>query len=83
MPRKTYNTKSDFDADYDIGVEPEGHPNTRPKIRMGYARASMMPFATNRAAKLVELFAWPLNTKILIVGAGYGFTAEVLETVHG
>ena len=42
-----------------------------------------MPYAINRAAKLVELFAWPLNTKILIVGAGYGWTAEVLETQYG
>lgn len=43
----------------------------------------MLPYAQHRAAKLVELFAWPVDTNILIVGAGYGWTAEVLETVYG
>jgi hypothetical protein len=50
---------------------------------MGYSRAAFYPWAVVRAAKLVELFAWPLTTKILIVGAGYGWLAEELETTHG
>jgi hypothetical protein len=31
----------------------------------------------------VNIFAWPTNTIILIVGAGYAWTAEALETNHG
>jgi hypothetical protein len=83
MPRKAYNNKSDFDADYSIGAEPEGHPNTRSEIRLNYNRATILPICQNRAEKLVEIFAWPLSTKILIVGAGYAWTAEVLESVYG
>jgi len=83
MPRKTYNSKADFDADYDIGAERDGRPNTRPQIRLNYNRASILPYCEARAAKLVEIFAWPLTTKILIVGAGYAWTAEILESVYG
>ena len=83
MPRKTYTTQADFDADYNVGAEPDGHPGTRQKIRVGYVRAGMWPYAVNRAAKLVELFAWPTSTPILVVGAGYAWTAEALETIHG
>lgn len=83
MPRKTYNSKADFDADYEVGAEPNGHPGNRAEIRLNYNRAAFLPYATFRAQKLVDIFAWPLDTNILIVGAGYGWTAEVLETVHG
>lgn len=83
MPRKTYNTKADWDADYEFGAEPEGRPAGRAEIRLHYNRATFLPYATYRAKKLVELFAWPLSTNILIVGGGYGWTAEVLENVHG
>jgi hypothetical protein len=43
----------------------------------------MWPYCQTRAAKLVELFGWPTSTPILIVGAGYAWTAEILETVYG
>jgi hypothetical protein len=82
MPRKTYNTKADFDEDYRIGAEPEGHPNSRSEIKLSYNRASMMPYCERRADKLVEIFNWPLDTKILIVGAGFAWTAEILETKY-
>jgi len=83
MPRKTYNTKADFDADYDIGAEPDGRPGTRGEVRLNYHRAAMLPYCEKRAAKLVEIFAWPTSTKILMVGVGYAWTAEILETVYG
>jgi len=83
MPLKQYNSKADFDADYDLNGEPEGHPNTRPGIRLGYCRAVMLPVAQLRAAKLVEIFAWPTSTRIFMIGAGYAWTAEVLEQQYG
>lgn len=81
MPRKTYNTKADFDADYSVRVE-STRPSTRPWIKMGYCRAAFYPAGQRRAQKLVDIFGWPTDTKILIVGAGYAFTAEALEVEH-
>jgi len=80
MPVVEFNTKADFDSVYSIGMEPDGRPNTRPEVRLQYHRASMFPYSQYRAQKLVELFAWPTATKILIVGSGFGWTAEALET---
>jgi hypothetical protein len=84
MPLVNYNTKADFDAAYDLGAEGDtGRPAGRPEIRLGYSRAVLWDAHVARAAKLVELFNWPTTTKILIVGAGYAWTAEALETNHG
>lgn len=83
MPLITYNTKADFDNAYRIGAEPEGRPNNRPEIKLHYNRAVLFPLHEKRAAKLVEIFNWPTDTNILIVGAGYAWTAEVLETDYG
>ena len=84
MPLVTYNTKADFDAAYSIGAEGDtGHPAGRQGIRLGYNRAVLYAAHEARAAKLVELFAWPTSTKILIVGAGFAWTAEALEVNHG
>lgn len=83
MPVKSFDTKADFDSAYSIGAEPEGRPGGRAEVRLNYHRAVMLPYCQNRAAKLVELFGWPLSTHILIVGAGYGWTAEILEQTYG
>lgn len=87
MPIKTYNTKADFDADYDIDAEWDtGHPATRPGVRLGYARAVMWPAALRRAAFLdgyLQGLGYATNAVVLIVGAGYGWTAEAMETIYG
>lgn len=83
MPVKSFNSKADFDAAYNLNGEPDGHPSTRPGIRVNYTRAGMMPYAEYTASKLVELFAWPTSRRIMIVGSGYGWVAEVLEQQYG
>lgn len=83
MPLVSFNTKADFDRHYRIRVEIDGVTGGRLPVALNYHRAAMMPFAERHADKLVELFAWPLSTRIAIVGAGFGWVAEVLETKHG
>lgn len=84
MPRKVYNTKADFDEDYSIGAE-SGllRPNNRPEVRLNYNRFVMLPYCTRRAAFLASHFAWPTDTTIVLAGAGFGWTAEMLEVNHG
>jgi len=82
MPVKNFNTKADFDSAYYHNGEPEGHPNTRAAIRVGYSRATQLPWCRKKARKLIELFSWHPTTKILVVGAGYGWTIECLEREH-
>lgn len=83
MPVVPFNTKADFDSEYSIGAEPGGRPNTRPEVRLNYHRAVILPISTRRAQKLVDIFAWPTNSILLIVGSGFGWTAEALENDHG
>lgn len=83
MPMVNFNTKADFDAAYSVGVEPNGHPGNRQQVKVGYTRAGVYRFNRYNAGKLVELFNWPLDTAIVFVGAGFAWTAEVLETEYG
>ena len=83
MPIKEFNTKADFDAAYSVGVESDGRPSGTTEVRLNYHRAVMLPICQHRADFLVSHFAWPTNTNILIVGAGFGWTAEILETQYG
>ena len=83
MPVVNFNTKADFDAAYSIGVEISGHPPSRQQVKVGYTRAGMYKFCKYRANKLVEIFNWPIDTAIVFIGAGFAWTAEVLETEHG
>ena len=86
MPVKTWNTKADFDAVYDIGLEPQGHPNTRAEIRGNYERSALfnasvpyLDWVTPEWAALVAHFNWPLGASILIIGAGFGWAVEYLQ----
>lgn len=80
MPFKTYITKADYDSDYDIGAEPDGHPNTRPEIRLHYCRAVLYPVAKLRATGIMDAMGWrPPGPALVIVGAGFGWLAEALE----
>lgn len=81
MPLKTWDTKADWDAAYRIGAEGDvGHPNTRTEVRLHYHRATKG--GTLHAAQLFAALGWtPPGPTILIVGAGFGWTAEALETL--
>ena len=78
MPVVDFATKADFDQVYRIGL-----PANR-KVKLHYNRAVMYERHNRHTAKaLVDIFGWPTSTKILIVGAGFGWTAEILETDYG
>lgn len=76
MPRVNFNTKANFDAAYDIGGEPEGHPNTRPEVRLHYHRAVMRPLAFQQADALVAALNLTVDSRIVLVGAGFGWSME-------
>lgn len=81
MPLKTWNTKADFDAAYDISAEPDGHPITRPAVRLHYNRAVMYPVAATHAQRIVSILALQPTMKIGILGCGFGWILEELETM--
>lgn len=89
MPLKTWDTKADFDATYNVGLEPDGYPNDRPEIRGHYERRALfntvdsrLDFTTPRWTKLLEEYDWPLDTSIVVLGCGFGWGIEILEA-HG
>ncbi len=80
MPFKTWDNKEDWDAAYSIGAEGKwGHPSTRPEVRLHYNRASQLPYARNRANGIVQALGWQPTDRIVLVGAGFGWTVEALE----
>lgn len=87
MPHKTWDTKADFDETYNIGLEPYGHPNTRPEIRGHYERRALfnaeipyLDFVTPEWSRILAHFSWPTNTSICIIGAGFGWSIEYLNS---
>lgn len=88
MPRKTWDTKADFDGAYDIGLEPEGRNNTLGIERRGnYVREALFNTAvpsldifTREWSKLIAHFAWPTRTSICILGTGFGWSIEYLNS---
>jgi len=70
--------KALYDLAYASDAEPDGHPNTRPGIRLHYNRYVMYPEMLRRAQALISLLGITLSDKILIVGCGFGWTAEAL-----
>ena len=82
MPLKTYETKADYDAEYELDTEyATGHPSTRPAIKAGYDRSVLLAEAELRASKFVELLNLRTNQKILILGCGFGWTVEALNNL--
>lgn len=71
-------TKELFDLAYNLGAEPEGHPNDRPEIRLGYNRAVMYPMCQRRAQFFNEHFKLDATTPVVVVGAAFGWTVEAL-----
>ena len=70
--------KTLFDLAYDVSAEPDGHPNTRPEIRLHYHRYVMYPEALRRAQFFVQQFNLTSATNVLVVGCGFGWTVEAL-----
>ncbi|MFQ5982314.1 MAG: class I SAM-dependent methyltransferase [Woeseiaceae bacterium] len=87
MPIKTWDLKADFDGAYNIGLEPDGHPNTRSEIRGGYERSALfnasdprLDYTTKEWGRILALFGAQFRTsaRILIVGCGFGWSMERL-----
>lgn len=82
MPLKSFSTKADFDAAYDIGAERDGYnPDVRSEVRLGYNRAVMYPICQQRAAGLQQALAYSASTRLVVVGAGFGWTIEALRAL--
>jgi hypothetical protein len=70
--------KAMFDMAYDVSAEPDGHPSTRPEIRLHYHRYVLYPEALRRAQFFVQQFNLTSATNVLVVGCGFGWTVEAL-----
>lgn len=89
MPVRTWDTQADFDLAYNLNAEPDGHPGGRSSRRLHYHRLvifndsrSTSDYVTPEWSKIVAHFAWPRPaTTILIVGCGFGWTIEYLNSV--
>lgn len=86
MPSKSWDTKADFDAAYNIGLEPGGHPNTRAERRGHYIREALFNQAepyldsiTPEWERILAHFGWSTGTSICILGAGFGWSIEYLN----
>ena len=73
--------KSLFDLAYEFNAEPMGHPNTRPGIRLHYNRYVMFPEMLKRARFFIEHFNLTVADRVLIVGCGFGWTVEALQSL--
>ncbi len=71
--------KTLFDLAYNESAEPDGHPNTRPGIRLHYHRYVLFPQALKRAQFFIQQFNLTPASNVLIVGCGFGWTAEALN----
>ena len=81
MPLFDWSQKSTYDQWYDFGAEPDGHPNTRDEIRLGFCRAVTFPAVQQKAIKIRDILQFGFNQRILIVGGGFGWLAEALEAL--
>jgi hypothetical protein len=73
--------KALFDLAYEFNAEPMGHPNTRPGIRLHYSRYVMFPEMLKRARFFVSHFGLTANDRVLVVGCGFGWTVEALQSL--
>jgi hypothetical protein len=73
--------KALFDLAYEFNAEPMGHPNTRPGIRLHYNRYVMFPEMLKRARFFVSHFGLTANDRVLVVGCGFGWTVEALQSL--
>ena len=64
-------------------AEPQGHPGTRGPIYLTYARYHAMPILRERWAWLVPLLGLTPTSSIVLVGASYGYSLEILAADFG
>ena len=81
MPLKDWNLKATFDTAYSIGAEGDvGHSGSRPEVKLHYHRKVMGPVCQTRAVGIAQALGWVApGPSLIIVGAGFGWTAEALE----
>ncbi len=89
MPLRTWDTKADWDAAYSIRLEryTGGHPNTRPELRGNYERRALfnptipqLDHVTPEWERILTHFGWPTSTAICIIGVGFGWAIEYLNS---
>lgn len=73
--------KTLFDLAYSFDAEPDGHPNTRPPIMLHYNRYVLYPEALRRANFFIQQFGLTSSSQVLIIGCGFGWTAEALNNL--
>ena len=83
MPLADWGLKATWDANYDIGGEPGGHPSTRDEVRLHYTRAAFWPEAQKRAAQFVRILSLTTADTVVILGSAFAWTAEALTANHG
>ena len=71
-------TKELYDLAYEFPAEPDGHTNTRPGIWLHYNRYVLYPEMLRRAQFFIAHFGLTSADKVLVVGAGFGWTVEAL-----
>ncbi len=86
MPVHTWDTLEDFNLAYNIGAEPNGHPNTRAEVRRHYQRSVLfstddtrLDYGTHAWQRVIAHFGWPRTTNIIIFGAGFAWGLEYLR----
>ena len=79
MPLKSWTTQTAFDSHYDVSGEPEGHPNTRPEIRIHYHRKAMLPWFQRHIPDLIRVLNLQTSHRIVIIGCAFGWSIEVLN----
>lgn len=60
-----------------------GHPGDRAQVRLTYARFHVVPMLRERWGWLVPLLGLTPQSSVCLIGAGYGYSLEVLEDDHG
>ena len=71
-------TKELYDLAYRLDAEPDGHPNTREGITLHYNRYVLYPEMVRRAQAFISILGLTTADRILLVGCGFGWTAEAL-----
>lgn len=86
-PLIDYSKASTWAALYDLDAEPDG-PGPggdlyRPHVRLSYHRSVLMKLAREQAQAYIDKLGWLPTQKIVLLGCGFGWTAEVLIKEHG
>lgn len=80
VPRSTWY---DWHSLYSFPCELWGHPSDRPEVRLSYHRAVLLRHIGSYTAKLIQITGIVQTSRVLVVGAAFGWTAEILRDQHG